>query len=72
MMRGVKEKHMDKTSIVDMCYGAIKERVDYEAAHVVDNIFDPNTKAKAKRKITVTLELMPVDDRQVMCFRNIY
>lgn len=37
------------TSILDMCMGAIKERVDYDAARVVENILDPNTDAKAKR-----------------------
>lgn len=38
------------TSILDMCMGAIKERVDYDAARVVENILDPNTEPKAKRK----------------------
>lgn len=46
-----------------MCTGAIKERVDYEVGRVLDNILDVNTKATAKRKITVTLELIPDDDR---------
>lgn len=57
---------MEKQSILDMCMGAIKERVDYEAGRVLDNILDVNTKATAKRKIAVTLELMPDDDRCVI------
>lgn len=46
---------MDKTSILDMAMGAIKERVDYEMGHIVDNILDPNTPPNKKRKLTLTL-----------------
>lgn len=55
---------MEKQSILDMCMGAIKERVDYEVGRVLDNILDVNTKATAKRKIAVTLELAPDDERR--------
>lgn len=51
------------TSILDMCMGAIKERVDYDDARVVENILDPNTDAKAKRKITLTIDFLPSADR---------
>lgn len=47
---------LDKKSILEMSMGAILERVDYEMGKVMDNILDPNTKATAKRKISVTLE----------------
>lgn len=50
------------TSILDMCMGAIKERVDYDAAQVVENILDPNTEPKAKRKITLTFGVMGAID----------
>lgn len=50
---------LDKKSILEMSMGAILERVDYEMGKVMDNIMDPNTKATAKRKISVTLELIP-------------
>lgn len=46
---------LDKKSILEMSMGAILERVDYEMGKVIDNILDPNTKATAKRKISVTL-----------------
>ena len=48
-----------KKSILQMAKGAIEERVDYETNRVVDNILDPNTKAAAKRKITLTIEFAP-------------
>lgn len=56
-------KGLDRTSILDMCNGAFKERVDCEMGHVVDNCLDPNTKANSKRKITITLEITPSADR---------
>ncbi len=53
-----------KDSIMRMARGAFEERVDYEMSRVIDNITDPNTKATAKRKITLTIELMPDDARR--------
>ena len=55
---------MDKNSILDMATGAIKERVDYDVTKVIDNILDLNTKAQAKRKITLTIEFAPDEDRK--------
>lgn len=57
---------LDKKSILEMSAGAILERVDYEMGKVLDNIFDPNTTATAKRKITVSLELRPSADRKTI------
>ena len=53
-----------RSSIMQMAKGAFNERVDYEMTKVIDNIMDPNTKATAKRKITLTIELTPDDDRE--------
>lgn len=55
---------MDSKSILEMSRGAIMERVDYEMGKVIDNILDPNTAAAKKRKLTITLELLPDDERQ--------
>lgn len=54
---------LTKESILQMGQGAFAERADYEMSRVIDNILDPNTKATAKRKITVTLELVPNEER---------
>lgn len=51
-------------SILEMARGAFMERVDTEMAKVIDNILDANTKPTQKRKVTLTLELTPDDDRQ--------
>ena len=53
-------------SILEMAHGAILERVDYEMGRVLENVLDPNTKATAKRKITVGLELVPSADRKTI------
>ena len=61
---------LGKKSILEMSMGAILERVDYEMGKVMDNILDPNTKATAKRKISVTLELIPSADRRTITVQS--
>lgn len=51
-------------SILEMCQGAILERANYEMERIIDNVLDPNTKPNAKRKLTITLELIPSSDRK--------
>jgi hypothetical protein len=53
-------------SILEMARDAIQERVDYEMTRVVSNIMDPNTKATDKRKLTLTFEFSPDDQRQTI------
>lgn len=53
-----------KISILQMARGAIMERADYEVTKAIENILDANTSATAKRKITITLELNPDDQRR--------
>ena len=53
-------------SIVQMARGAIEERIDLEMTKVLENILDTNTKATAKRKLTVTFEIQPDDERRTL------
>lgn len=53
-------------SILQMARGAIQERADYEMSRILANILDANTSARAKRRLTITLELKPDDDRQTI------
>lgn len=53
-------------SILQMARGAIQERADYEMSRLMENILDANTSATAKRKLTITMELRPDDDRQTI------
>lgn len=55
-----------KHSLMQMAKGAIQERVDYEVERVIDNILDVNTEPTVKRKVTLTLELKPDEDRSVI------
>lgn len=59
-------EQLDRKSILESSRGAILERVDYEMGKVIDNIMDPNTKPTGKRRITVTLELIPGSDRRTI------
>ena len=59
-------EQFDRKSILEMSSGSILERVNYEMGRALDNIMDPNTKATAKRKITVGLELIPSADRRTI------
>lgn len=58
------ENKETKSSILQMAQGAIQERVDYEISRIVDNILDVNTEACAKRRLTLTIELKPDENRQ--------
>jgi hypothetical protein len=61
----VKDKHID-LPISDLAYGAIQEKLDGELEKVFNNIHDPNTKADAKRSITIKLEFAPDENRQTV------
>lgn len=54
----------NQKSILQMARGAFMERVDLEMTKIMDNILDANTKPTEKRKLTVTMEFAPDDDRQ--------
>lgn len=56
----------ESKSIMEMARGAILERADFEMERVLKNIMDPNTSPTAKRKITVSLELLPSADRKTI------
>ena len=56
---------MEKSSL-EMARGAIIERADYEMGRIMQNILDPNTKPTEKRKLTITIEFSPDDDRAMI------
>ena len=55
---------MKEMNIIDSAQGIISERIKRELEKVIDNIKDDDTKACAKRKITVSLELVPDENRE--------
>ncbi|WP_282012757.1 hypothetical protein [Pyramidobacter piscolens] len=62
----VKEAATLKRSIMDMAHGAIKERCDVEMGRILNNILDENTNPKTKRKLVLTLEFVPNEQRSMV------
>ena len=50
-------------SIMEMAMGAFQERADYEMSKIIQNILDANTSPTAKRRMTITLDFKPDEDR---------
>lgn len=53
-------------SILEMAQGAIMEQVNVEVSRIVDNILDPNTDAKKKRQLVLTVDFTPSSDRSAV------
>lgn len=53
-------------NILQLAQGAVQEKLDREFEKVFENIQDPNVNAKAKRTITLKIDLVPDDVRQVV------
>ena len=51
-------------SLATLKGGAAVEAVDYALGEVWENVLDPNTSAKAKRSVTLTLTFTPTEDRE--------
>lgn len=59
---------MNKKSFLEGAGGAILERTDYALNQIFDNIMDPNTRATAKRKLTLIIEFKADDARQQIAY----
>lgn len=57
---------MIELDVSNLADGGIQEKVDMEMKKVFENIHDLNTEPKAKRKVTITLELTPDENREVI------
>lgn len=57
---------IETKSLLEMAKGAIMEQVNIETSKVIDNIVDPNTEAKKKRQIILTVDFIPSADRQTV------
>lgn len=53
-------------SILEMAQGAIMEQVNIEVGKIIDNILDPNTDAKKKRQLVLTVDFAPSNDRSAV------
>lgn len=50
----------------ELASGGVQEKFNRELKRVAENILDPNTDPKKKRKITLTTTFMPNDERNVV------
>lgn len=57
---------MKRVTIATLAQGAAVEAVDHCIGEVVQNIQDPNTDAKKKRKVVLTLVFTPNEHRNMM------
>ena len=58
----------EKMSIANLAHGAAMEQFEREFSRVLKNIADPNTDAKKARKVVITVEVKPDENR---AFANI-
>lgn len=54
------------TGILEMAQGAIMEQANMEVGKIIENILDPNTEAKKKRTLTLTVDFTPSSDRSTV------
>lgn len=55
-----------EVTLETICGGAVPEMFEHELRNALANVLDPNTKATTKRVVTVTVTLMPGDERTDM------
>lgn len=55
----------EKVSISTLAAGAVEERFNDGLQEVLANILDPNTNPKKKRKIVMTITLLPNEERSL-------
>lgn len=60
----MKMKNDSRKSILEMCGGAFQELADYEMSRIMENIADVNTDPTQKRRLVITLDLIPDGERQ--------
>lgn len=50
----------------EIAEGGLQEKFDHEIKRVIDNILNPNTDAKRKRKVNITISLTPSENRDTV------
>lgn len=65
------EKNID-LEISHLADGGIQEKLDGELKKVFDNIYDLDTEPKTKRSITIKLEFIPDENREVISLASTF
>jgi hypothetical protein len=56
----------EKMSVATLKGGAVIEQVDEAIQRVLENVVDPNTKAKQTRTVTLKLTIAPDEERELL------
>jgi|SRR5690625_828254 len=59
------EKYID-FNIAELQEGAVQEKIEKEVERIMSNILDLDTDATKKRKLTITIDFTPDENRQVI------
>lgn len=62
----MKQKLELNLKLSELANGGAQEKFNRELKRIAENILDPNTEAKKKRKITLTTTFTPSDDRNLV------
>lgn len=60
------EKKRIDFNLAELQEGAAQEQIDKEVEKIMKNILDLDTEAKIKRKLTITVDFVPDEKRQVI------
>ena len=58
--------HSENWNLNKIADGALREKVDLAMQEIGRNILDPNTDAKKSRKLTITIDLKPDEQREIV------
>lgn len=61
-----KNKKLINFNLSTMSNGGVQEKFEQELKKVTENILDPNTEAKKKRTVTITLTYQPNENRDAV------
>jgi len=56
---------LKEINLAELAQGAVNEQFQKNFQSVIDNIYDPNTPAKATRKLTIEMIFKPDEDREM-------
>lgn len=59
------EKYID-FNIAELQEGAVQEKIEKEVERIMSNVLDLDTDATKKRKLTITIDFTPDENRQVI------
>lgn len=63
MKKGTRQmKENINVQLSELNDGGLQERFNHELKKVVENVMDPNTSQKKKRKIAININVIPTDD----------